>query len=554
MTRWLSSICVALVIAAAAPQARADGVALVIANQTHDRITQARGARDLVAAAAGLGAEGLTVLSGTDQRTDQMRALLGRLWTTLDPLGSPEPGPVVVVLAGHFVSSGPRVWLLGRDASAPGLAGVDGAGLSVDTVLDIVSRVPGGAVVVLARGDAAITPGPGLVAGIRGLSVPQGVLVVQGPIPAASRFLRDGLPRRGASYLSLAAEWPDLRFEGFLSPRVGLLPAIPDLPPDVTPDPHDEDSAAWAEASAAGTEAAILAYLDRFPYGLFAEEAEARLAALRLTPEAVEAALRLTVNQRRTIQSDLTRLGYSTRGVDGIFGAGTRSAIAAWQRANGLPPTQFLDADQIALIARQSAQRAAEEAEAERQRQEELARQDRAYWEATGAMGDEAGLRVYLDRYPSGEFAALANERLAVFEEEAARDRERRDRIAWQRARRLDTPEAYREYLETYPDGVSAAEARARLAELLPPEEDPAIVRARDAEAALRLGPVTSLLIEQRLASLGFPPGRIDGTFDDDTRNAIAAYQRSVRASATGYLTDAQANRLLPSPLMRLLD
>lgn len=553
MARWLVVVALALGLSGPVLDARAEGVALVIANQTHDRLAAARGARDLVAAAGGLEAEGFALLSGMDRRTDQMRGLLGQLWTTLDPLGSAEPGPVVVVLAGHFVSSGSRVWLLGREAVAPGIAGVDGAGLSVDTVLDIVARVPGGAVVVLARADAAITPGPGLVTGIRGLDVPQGVLVAQGPIPAASRFLREGLAQRGVSFLTLAADWPDLRFEGFVSPRVALLPdhAARD---DVGPDPMEADRAAWAEAEAAGNEAGYLDYLDRFPFGAFAEDAEARLEAMQRDPEAVEAALRLNATERRAIQADLTRLGYNTRGVDGIFGPGTRTAIGEWQRDNGLPVSRFLDARQIALLSVQSAARAAEQEAEERARQAELARQDRAYWEATGAAGDEAGLRAYLERYPSGEFVALARDRLAVFEAEAARETERRDRIAWQRTRRIDTEEAYVQYLEAFPGGLFADEAEARLAELRPPAEDPVILRAMAGEQALRLGPVTMLMIEQRLATLGFSPGRIDGVFDDDTRRAIAAYQRSVGAPATGYLTEAQVNRLLPTPLLRLLD
>ena len=40
-----------------------------------------------------------------------------------------------------------------------------------------------------------------------------------------------------------------------------------------------------------------------------------------------------------TLQSDLTRKGYSTNGVDGIFGSGTKNAVKAYQRAEGITAT-----------------------------------------------------------------------------------------------------------------------------------------------------------------------------------------------------------------------
>lgn len=48
----------------------------------------------------------------------------------------------------------------------------------------------------------------------------------------------------------------------------------------------------------------------------------------------------LTVGSRGTkvteLQKNLTKLGYNTNGIDGIFGAGTQNAVIAFQRANGL--------------------------------------------------------------------------------------------------------------------------------------------------------------------------------------------------------------------------
>lgn len=70
-------------------------------------------------------------------------------------------------------------------------------------------------------------------------------------------------------------------------------------------------------------------------------------AATASGPAQVEAALGLSRQQRAEVQAGLTRRGFDTRGVDGIFGRGTRNAIAAWQRANDLTATGYLTAPQI---------------------------------------------------------------------------------------------------------------------------------------------------------------------------------------------------------------
>ena len=48
-------------------------------------------------------------------------------------------------------------------------------------------------------------------------------------------------------------------------------------------------------------------------------------------------------------------LNYNTRGVDGIFGPGSRGAITNWQQSNGYPQTSYLTVDQIDLMEAQTA-------------------------------------------------------------------------------------------------------------------------------------------------------------------------------------------------------
>ena len=142
------------------------------------------------------------------------------------------------------------------------------------------------------------------------------------------------------------------------------------------------DLAAWdvAHNKGRGTKTDYQMYLSRFPTGLFAAQARARMAALSRpaplstaqpkrvasvgkpsTPatgepssatEGDEVALGLVRGDWRHIQRKLTNLGFSTRGVDGLAGNGTRQALRGWQASRGLPVTGYIDASQrTALMA-----------------------------------------------------------------------------------------------------------------------------------------------------------------------------------------------------------
>ncbi len=68
-----------------------------------------------------------------------------------------------------------------------------------------------------------------------------------------------------------------------------------------------------------------------------------------------EDALNLTLLDRREIQRRLTLLSYDTRGVDGVFGRGTRGAVSAWQKAAGFVESGYLNAEQLAALKAESA-------------------------------------------------------------------------------------------------------------------------------------------------------------------------------------------------------
>ncbi len=63
-----------------------------------------------------------------------------------------------------------------------------------------------------------------------------------------------------------------------------------------------------------------------------------------------ESLLELTGAERADLQRRLIRLGYAVNRSDGVFGAGTRRAIAEWQADEGVEATGYLTADQVRLI------------------------------------------------------------------------------------------------------------------------------------------------------------------------------------------------------------
>ena len=263
-----------------------------------------------------------------------------------------------------------------------------------------------------------------------------------------------------------------------------------------------------------------------------------------------EDALSLSRDQRRQIQRDLSILDIDPKGIDGLFGPGSRGAIARWQRQNGHEATGFVTAEQIAQLAAQSERRAAElEAEAAA-RKAEQDRQDRLYWDQTGAAGDEPGLRAYLKRYPDGLFAELAQERLKVFDDARRQQAEANDRADWDKAAAADSAAAYKDYIARHPDGAFVEEARQKLADAAAGQADQsARDEAERIENGLGLNGVTRSIIEQRLAALGLKPGPADGVFDDDTRRAIRRYQRARGLPVTGYLTQQTVARILVDSL-----
>ncbi len=515
---------------------QAGGVALILGVEEYAKLDAVEGAARVLETGAALEEMGFLVLAGENLTSEEMRAQLSG---SFDQIQREDPARVVIVLSGHFAHAPSGTWLMAADSSDAGLALADGQGLRLGLVAEIAARASETAVLWLAPSVASEALGPGLVAGLpEQLGLPENVAVLHGPVEQIVQGLRASL-RPGTTLASIARANRALIGAGALPERVAFLPD------GFTPGAR-ADQRAWQIALEADTEAGFQAYLAAFPNGQNAQAARSALDRIRNAPDRIEEALFLTREERRAIQRDLVTLGYDTRGVDGIFGPGTRGAISGWQAVNDLEDTSFLTRDQIFLLAAQAADRAAEIEAEERAQREAEERADREFWALTGAAGDEPGLRSYLERYPQGIFAGLARDRLEQIAQAQAAETRDRDLAAWRRARARDTVAGYEAYMRNWPDGEFVANAQARIDQrqpvAVPPQQDMAPsapgtdLQARAREEALGLTHSTRLLIERRLVRLGFDPGPVDGVFDAQARAAIAQAQGFFDLTPTGYV------------------
>ncbi len=491
------------------------------------------------------------VVSVKDAEAEDMTRAALRFLTQSDS----ETDMSAVMLTGRFVTTGGETYLLPSTVSS----NVDitvalTEALPLSPLLAELAQHPGQALLMIGTEDFELQDTRLLTVGIGTPDLPQGVTMVTGTPTDIAGFAAS-LPRRSVVRL---ADSSDLSLRGYVPDDLTFFEKERE-----TPEPQvievtstDADEALWAKVSARSDLQGYEDYLSAFPNGLYADQARAQITEIKAEPmraeRLAEEALNLSRDQRREIQRDLTLLEYEPRGIDGIFGPGSRAAIRRWQEANAFEVTSYLTREQITRLGAQADRRAAELEEEARQRQAEQERQDRAYWQETGALGDAAGFRAYLSRYPDGVYAEVAQERLAAIEAEARQQAAAQDRAAWDTAANADTIEAYQDYLRAFPQGAFADEAAGRIEALqIPSDERRAIAQAEAQEAALNLPQSARRLAEARLKELGLKPGSVDGTFDDKTRRAIRRYQEARNITVTGYLDQQTVVRLLAGSLLR---
>ncbi len=534
MLKRLNSILVTATLVALPVSVMAEDLALVITNGNYPSGVSSRAVSrqhsDLTDAYA---AQGYEVIDGRNMDADAMRDALESFIDRVD-----GKDRIIVHFSGRAVHLNDAAWLLPIDVTPDSLLGVDYDAPSLDVILEVLGQRPGRGMLFFGEYDAGRVAAP-LDASVGDVTVPQGVLFVHGPQGELTDVVIDELLQSDASIATvLDREGGGLIIEGFASPDISMNGSGG----ATTPVPSDwanllAEQALWAVADRSGSQDDLQAYIDRFPNGVFAQAARARLEALDVPdPDEVENALRLSRTSKRSIQTNLTLLGYDTRGIDGVFGRGSRAAISAWQRSEGHETTGYMNAAQVSELQELADTKRAINA-----------RDDRRYWNATGNSGKKDDLELYLERYPAGGiYTEEAKASLAVI---VAEERRAADQDAWNFAVGLNSQQSYRDYLREYPRGTYADVARRRLDEFEPTPEEPtdtgATNVARETEQRLNLNKATRLLVEGRLRGLGFQPGNVDGNFNRRTRGAIRQYQRSKNMPATGFLNTVTLQGIL---------
>lgn len=532
----------------------AEDVALVIGNGNYDRMRDVRRGGQVVQAAGALKDAGVVVLSQEDAKMRAMAGLAGQF-----AQAARNADGVIVVLSGRFVNSGTETYFLPTDIRNPELASISSEAMPLSAIEAMLAKVPGRAILVLASDGDTGQMGPYLNQGIGTIEAPQGVTIVQTEPEKAANFIESVLAVEDAEIVTQADHMRGITVSGYKPDTLRFLAsqsASPAPAPAPARNSGSDDEGYWNAVRDIDTVEAYQSYLDRYPDGQHAKEARQIVTGVRAEPNrdarVQEENLGLSRDQRREIQRNLSILDYNTRGIDGIFGKGTRAAIGAWQQKNGYDATGFLTREQIGALKVQADKRAAElQAQAER-RKAEQERADEAYWRETGAVGDEAGYRAYLKRYHDGKYAEVATARLAEIEKQRRDSIVGQERQLWERVSNQDTVEAYDSYLSKYPKGSFAAEARARRDELVQEQQNAkAMESAKAAEDRLGMNAATRTIIEQRLNALGLKPGAIDGVFDERTRRAIRRFQNERGMEVTGYVNQAVVVRILAESILR---
>ena len=242
---------------------------------------------------------------------------------------------------------------------------------------------------------------------------------------------------------------------------------------------RDADAKAWAEASRAGTAAALTAYLETHGSGAHAAEARQRLAGL-------EEQARKDADEKAWADASH---------------AGTAAAISAYLETYGSGG----HAAEARLRLTTLEEQAKKDAEA------------KAWTEASSA-GTAERIAAYLAAHEFGAHAAEARQRLAALEDQARKDAEE---SAWTQAARASTTAALAAYLKAHGSGAHAAEARQRLAALEEQDRKKDEAQRRSKAAALGI-PTIDIQETCRARAAALDPAKSAETYDGCVKSQLS--------------------------------
>jgi len=128
------------------------------------------------------------------------------------------------------------------------------------------------------------------------------------------------------------------------------------------------------------------------------------------------------------------------------------------------------------------------------------------------------------------------------------------ERTFWNLVKGSNNPAHLKSYLDTYPNGAFAEEARARLRELETAQAAPPRPEAKSApvpplapqggSGSALTSPAVIREVQERLYNLNYEIGVFSGRLDADTRTAIRQWQANTQRQVTGDLTSEELEAL----------
>ncbi len=502
--------------------------------------------------ASPLSIAGFRVIEPTDRSSRNMRKAAQEV---VQLLADDQVDRLVIVVLGPYARNSRESWVLGNDSGGASSLSVNEKGIAVNALSDLAAQAKGRAVIMLAHGAEVNGLGFGLQSGLGEYSRADNVTYIAGGADRLVDITRNGLLEPGQSYAWLALSAPkSVEFSGFVGDGEGLM-GWSKVTLETTPQRYNSNSTElieqgfWQAVEGIGSSEAYEFYLRRYPEGSHREEAQAGLERIKSEPYRIarlaELDLHLTRATRRKIQGDLALLGFDPRGIDGLFGKGSRTAIKAWQLDHGFENTGYITGDQVSQLRTQAQARKAELDEQARLDRVEKDRQDENYWWQTGSSGNEEDLHKYLEKYPDGLYAQQANELLDGYAASRG-EAPRAEQLAWDKARQKNTIDGYKSFMGTYPDSKYRGDAQTRISRLQQAQKHAEEVQiAKTQERRVAGAKFSRKIVEQRLVKRGFNPGKVDGQFDPHTRQALRQFQKSKGLPVTGYVSNATMAKLM---------
>jgi len=522
----------------------AGDVVYLFANSDYDRLDDVADADRIEEIADPLRDSGADVVVVRDAKATDLVRQAGNLLR--DARGADS---LLVIVTGHVASTAGDSWLLGVDSRGINAVNAGRQGLSLSALTEVLALTPGHGALMVATTPEEFGTGFATVKGAQMVQIAPGTALITGSFDAIAGAVTDGLTRDTGSLRAILTD-DALSGSGYIADTNFFGGTAVPQTVTVSRDVADPQAGYWLATEDTNTVEGFERYLERYPQGANAAAARQRIAAIRQAPEqaaqSAEEAMALDREARRKVQRDLSLLGLEPRGIDGIFGPGTRAAITRLQESRGLPANGYLDPGLRDILRQAAATRTVElEREAETRRAQQQA-EDLAFWRQTGASGAEGDLRAYIGKYPDGQFAGSAREQLAQIDERNRAQAESAERNVWDEVTQVGTADAFQRYLNEFPKGQFADAARNRLAEFQQADQDRGLMEAAQQQENQIAGNLpTRLLIEQRLRQLGLDTGAPDGNFNAQTRAALRQYQRERGIEVSGFVTQQTLVRLL---------